>query len=411
MSSTLGSAVEFMELNNRFIARQAILDGQSQCIGYELLYRDANNRERAVFEDASQATMQVFDSAYLFGIEALCGESKAFVNCTRETLLSDFINVLQPARTVLEVLETISPDPDVLKACVRLKTSGYTIALDDFVPGEACNAFLPLADIVKIEMHTITPALVAFVLERISPGTKLLAERVETRDEFEIARALGFELFQGFYFCKPQVMATKELCPSRISNLRLLQATVNENLKYSELESIIKEDAALCFRLLRFVNSVEFCLRSSVQSIRHAFALMGERNTRRWALLTGTVMSADDKPRELLRCALLRAKLMELIAPCAACSEYEGFLLGLLSLMAVILDSPSIANRLEIPVTVSAALAGKQGRLHKLLEVVISYERSEWEECEALAKSLNLGEAELSIAYVQAIGWVSKIPV
>ncbi len=403
-------AVEFMEINNRFIARQAILDSQSQCIGYELLYRAAN-QERAVFDDAGQASLQVFDSAHLFGIEALCGKSKAFVNCTRETLLSDIINVLQPNHTVLEICESVPPDADLLKACARLKTSGYMLALDNFVPGETSNAFLALADIVKIEMRSVSPEVVAFVLERISLGTKLLAERVETRDEYDTARSLGFELFQGFYFCKPQVMATKELCPSRISNLRLLQATVNEGINYSELEAIIKQDAALCFRLLRFVNSVEFCLHSSVQSIRHAFALLGERNTRRWALLTGMVMSADDKPPELLRCALLRAKLMEIIAPQAACSEYEGFLLGLLSLMAVILDSPSIASRLEIPGTVSAALAGKEGRLHKLLEVVIRYERSEWEECEALAKSLKLGESELSTAYVQAIEWVSKIPV
>ena len=206
--------MEFMELNNRFIARQAILDCESQCIGYELLYRDAHNQDNAVFDDAGQASIQVFDSAYLFGIETLCGDSKAFVNCTRETLLSDFISVLQPARTVLEILETVCPDADVLKACVKLKTAGYTIALDDFVPSEASNALLPLADIVKIEMRSASPEVVAFALNSISPGAKLLAERVETREEYEIARRLGFELFQGFYFCKPQVMATKALTPS-----------------------------------------------------------------------------------------------------------------------------------------------------------------------------------------------------
>jgi EAL and modified HD-GYP domain-containing signal transduction protein len=397
-----------MELNNRFIARQAILDSESQCIGYELLYRNADT-DRAVFSDAGQASMQVFDSAYLFGIEALCGGLKAFVNCTIEVLASDFINVLQPMKTVLEIHGTSSPSPDLWKACERLRNSGYTLALDDFVPGKNSNAFLPLANIVKIEMSTISPELVAQIAK--SPSAKLLAKRVETKAQYETARALGFELFQGFYFCQPEVMATKELSPSRINSLRLLQATVNEELKFAELERIIKEDAALCFRLLRFINSVEFCLRSNVQSIRHALALLGERNTRRWALLTGTVMSADDKPRELLRCALLRAKLIELVAPCAECSEYEGFLLGLLSLMAVILDSPSIANRLEIPVRVSAALAGKDGRLRNLLEVVICYERSEWEQCEVLAKALNLSEAELSTAYVQAVGWVSKIPI
>jgi EAL and modified HD-GYP domain-containing signal transduction protein len=399
-----------MKLKNRFIARQAILDRQSHCIGYELLYRNADT-DRAIFDNAEQASMQVFDSAYLFGIEALCGQSKAFVNCTREVLTGDFINVLQPARTVLEILESVSPDLDLLKACARLRASGFMLALDDFILGGTTEVLLPLVDIVKIEIRSASPEVMTFIRDHIGPGTKLLAQRVETRDEYETARAIGFDLFQGFYFCKPEVMTTKELGPSKVNSLRLLQATVNEELKFSELEKIIKQDAALCFRFLRFINSVEFCLRSSVQSIRHALAMLGERNTRRWALLTCTVMAADDKPRELLRCALLRAKLIELVAPAAACSEYDGFLLGLLSLMAVILDAPLIASRLEIPAAVSAALAGKNGRLRKLLDVVISYERSEWEECEALAHTLNLGEAELSTAYIQAAEWVSTIPV
>jgi EAL and modified HD-GYP domain-containing signal transduction protein len=234
---------------------------------------------------------------------------------------------------------------------------------------------------------------------------------VETRDEYERALGLGFNLFQGFYFCQPQVMATKSLCPSRISSLRLLQATVNEELRFSELESIIKEDAALCYRLLRFINSLEFFQRSSVQSIGHALALLGERNTRRWALLTGTVLSAEDKPKELLRCALVRAKLTEIVAHFAKSSEYEGFLVGLLSLMAVVLDSSSFIGRLELPVNVSAALAGKDGRLRELLDLVINYERCEWKQCEVLARNLRIGEAELSTAYIQAVAWVSKIPI
>jgi EAL and modified HD-GYP domain-containing signal transduction protein len=398
-----------MDTNNRFIARQAILDTNSHCFGYELLYRNADT-DRAIFDDASQASMQVFDSAYLFGIEALCGESKAFVNCTQQVLTSDFINVLQPQRTVLEVQGTVSPDPDILKVCERLKSNGYMLALN-YSESDTCAAFLPVLDIVKVDMRLASPEVVNFLQDRINPATKLLAEKVETRDQHETARGLGFQLFQGFYFCQPQVMATKSLSPSRISSLRLLQATVNEELKFSDLETIIKEDAALCYRLLRFINSVEFCHRASVQSIRHALALLGERNTRRWALLTGTVLAADDQPKELLRCALLRAKLIELVAPYARCSEYEGFLVGLLSLMAVLLDSSAVIDRLEVPASVGAALAGRDGRLHELLEVVISYERSEWEKCEARAQKLHLGEAELSSAYLEAVAWVSKIPI
>ncbi len=398
-----------MNINNHFIARQAILDQKSHCIGYDLLFRNADV-DQAIIDDGGKASLQVFDSAHLFGFEALCGEGKAFVKCSRSVLTSDLINVLQPTRTVLEIVNTVAPDLDILESCKKLKDSGYMLALENFVPGEA-NAFLSLADIVKVETHQTSPELVAFILERTRSGTKLLAKHVETREEYETACALGFELFQGFYFCKPQLMAMRTLSPSRVSNLRLLQATLNEELEFSELETIIKQDPALCYRLLRFINSVEFGLHSSVQSIRHAFALLGERNIRRWILLTSAVTSGEDGPQELLRCALLRAKLMELIAPAARCVEYEGFLVGLLSLMAVILNSPSIATRLELPVTVSAALAGKPGRLGDILKVAIAYERSEWEECETIARTLKICEPELSAAYMKAVGWVSKIPL
>jgi EAL and modified HD-GYP domain-containing signal transduction protein len=190
-----------------------------------------------------------------------------------------------------------------------------------------------------------------------------------------------------------------------------LQATVNEKIEFTELEAIIKQDAALCFRLLSFINAAEFCHATHVQSIRHALSLLGEHKTRRWALLTSVVMMGDDKLAELLRCALLRARFLELIAPRAKCSEYEGFLVGLLSLIAVVTNSPSITSCLELPLNVNAALAGKQGRLSDLLKVAVHYERSEWGECEAIANTLKLGEAELSTAYVKSVGWVSKIPV
>jgi EAL and modified HD-GYP domain-containing signal transduction protein len=399
-----------MEFNNRFIARQAILDVHSNCIGYELLYRDSN-ADRAIFEDASQASIQVFDSAYLFGIDALCGELKAFVNCTQQVLCSDFVKVLQPGRTVLEIQGASSPDASVIRSCERLKAEGYSLALDDYREDGDSDNLLPLLDVVKVDAHTVSAELAKSLRRRLGAGGKLLAQKVETREQYDVMRGFGFELFQGFYFCQPQVMATPALSPSRISSIRLLQATVNEQLSFDDLEAVIKQDASLCYRLLRYINSVEFFHRASVQSIRHALALLGERNTRRWAVLTGTVLAADDKPRELLRSALLRARLMEVIAPCARCSEYEGFLVGLLSLMTVILDSKLAVDQLEIPVTVRGALAGKEGRLRDLLNAVISYERGEWARCEQQAAVLRLREPELSAAYLQAATWVSRIPI
>lgn len=399
-----------MKPNSRYIARQAILDAGSNCVGYELLYRDADV-ERAVFDDVDRASLQVFDSAYLFGINKLCGDLSAFINCSRDVLASDIINVLQPNRTVLEILETVEPDTEVLRACERLKMQGFTLALDDFVPNLNTYEFLPLVDIVKIDMQDLSPEVVSILQDRVTPGTKLLAERVETMEEYQKASDLGCELFQGFYFFKPQVMATNDLSPTRISSLRMLQSTMKEDLQFSELEEIVKQDAALCYRLLRFINSAEFCLRSSVQSVRHALALLGERNTRRWAMLTSMVVAGDDKSRELLRSALMRARMLEHVAPLAKCSEYEGFLVGLLSLMAAIFDSPKLADGLEVPLTVGAALAGKQVRLRKLLDLAESYERSEWRACEELAKELKLTEFEVSNAYLEAADWVSRIPI
>jgi len=398
------------EFNNRFIARQAILDRESNCLGYELLFRDSEEN-RAVFEDASQASIQVFDSAYLFGISSLCGESKAFINCTEQVLSSDFVRVLQPGRTVLEIVETVSAEPGLVKTCERLKAEGFAFALDDYTEDSPAAPFIGFVDFVKVEVERTSAELVKSLRTRMAPGAKLIAEKVETREQYEMMLGLGFELFQGFYFFEPQVMSTPSLTPARINSIRLLQATVNEKLNFNDLEAIIKQDPSLCYRLLRFINSVEFYHRSSVQSIRHALALLGERNTRRWALLTGTVLAADDKPRELRRSALLRAKLMETIAPFASCGEYEGFLVGLLSLMGALLDSSVVIDQLEIPVTVRAALSGKDGRLKDLLNVVTRYERGEWSECAKLAGTLRLGEIELSSAYVEAAGWVSRLPV
>lgn len=399
-----------MELTNRFIARQPILDKEAQSVGYELLFRDSDT-DHASFANAGQASLQVFDSAFLFGIDALCGELKAFINCTPEVLTSDFINMLPARRTVLEISGNTPPNSVVLEACDRLKRNGFLMALDNYVPDSPQEGFLPICDMVKVESSHMDPALVARVRGQVMPGTQLVAMKVETLADHERAKSLGFEMFQGFYFCVPQVMATKELGPSSVNCVRLLQATVNEELSFGELEAIIKEDPALCYRLLRFINSVEFCLRADVQSIRHALALLGERNARRWALLTGTAAGASDKPRELLRCALMRAKLLELVAPTARCSEYDGFLVGLLSLMEVMLGMPNITDRLETPTTVRAALHGKEVRLRKLLDLSIAYERSDWEACETIARGLNLSEAELSQAYMQAVTWVSKIPL
>ncbi len=400
-----------MTNNTRFIARQPILDTHLQCVGHELLYRDSVVN-RAQFSDPEQASLQTLESAYLFGMETLCGEGKAFINCTAALLTSDLLRVLPADRTVLEIPESVTPTPEVVRACNELRASGYQIALDGFIPADRSEGLVDCADILKADFRTTAPDVRAAIATRFKNKT-LLADKVETQEGFEEARGLGYSLFQGYFFHHPQVMATQEVSASRISHMRLLQAAMNEEFQLALLEKVIKEDAALCYRLLRFVNSAAFGLRSSVGSIRHALSLLGEKGTRRWVILTTTVMAADGQPTELLRCALHRARMGELLAPQAKYPEYEGFLLGLFSLAPAILgtDPGALVAQVELPARVSAALVGKEGRLKTLLSVVTSYERGNWGECEEAAASLSLTEHSVSAAYIESAQWLSQIPL
>ncbi len=403
-----------MQLGTRFITRQAVLDATGNCIGYELLQGFESSEPRGLGSaDAGANAIRTFDASKS-DIEALRGITKAFVRCTPELLTSDLRQILPPESTVLELPVCVQPDSGAIQICKELRKAGYWLALDDLAIRQDFGPFLEHTNILKIDFRN-TPLSVRSDVGRKFRGVKLLlAHHVDTKPEYEEACRHGYGLFQGFFFCQPpQAVSNRKLSPSQVTSMRLLRATANEELEFSEIERIIKEDPALCFRLLQFLNSAEFCLQSGVRSIRHALALLGERGIRRWVMLTGTVAANRDKPKELLRFALLRAKLAEALAPHAKCTEYEGFLVGLFSLMPAILelDVASLLQNIDVPVTVRGALTGKEGRLTSLLQVLSCYEQGQWLECATHARGLGLDEGELGDAYVKAVQWSMSLPI
>ena len=236
----------------RFVARQPILDRAQKVFGYELLFRNGIEDYFSA-GDAEVAARSTLDSSLLFGLNTLCHNSRAFVNCTHEMLLKDLVTLLPPSQTVVEILETVEPDDRVTAACKRLKAAGYLIALDDFAPDDPRAILSDFADIVKVDIRATKMEERVRIMRRFgSPKCKMLAEKLETPHEFYQARDMGFAYFQGYFFCRPEVVIGREVPASRVRYVQLLEMVSRPEIEMRELEKLLKQEAAICYRLLRY---------------------------------------------------------------------------------------------------------------------------------------------------------------
>ena len=275
----------------RFVARQPILTGEEKVFGYELLFRDGVE-DFFRHPDPDAASRSTLDSSMLMGLDMLCDGRRAFINCTREVLLKEYVTLLPPAQTVVEVLESVPADDLVVAACQRLKEAGYLVALDDFCPDDPRERLIELADIVKVELDCTTPEQRVAMIKRYGPWRcRMLAEKVETREQFLAAGKAGFVYFQGYFFRRPEVMQAREIPANRMNYVRMLQAVSRPELNVREIENVLKSEASLCYRLLRYMNSAAFAFSSEIHSVRHALSILGEREVRRWVRLVATLGS------------------------------------------------------------------------------------------------------------------------
>lgn len=392
----------------RFVARQPIFDRSQKVLGYELLFRDGV--EDYFTGEVEHAARSTLDTSLVLGLDRLCDGRRAFINCTAAVLLKDLVTLLPPHQTVVEVLETVEPDERVIAAIQRLKNQGYEIALDDYSLNDPRAVLADEADIIKVDIRATTSADRSTLVVRHRHHCEMLAEKVETQQEFRAAFDMGFSQFQGFFFQRPEVLTVKHVPAHRLTFLRLLEMVSRPDLDMNALEGVFKQDATACYRLLRYLNSPAFGFRNEIRSIRHALAMLGDRELRRWVRLLVTLTASSDKSPELVISALTRARFCELISQQL---HHKGdlFLMGLLSLMDAILEVSidTILEQLPVDHETKAVLSSQPSSLRPLYQLVLAQESGEWDQCSQLAQQLCLPEEQVSKAWWQAVDWAQHI--
>lgn len=397
----------------KYLARQPILNRARQLFAYELLFR--NSPQNSCEElDLELASTSAIDTSFLIGFQKIAAGRLMFINCPREFLLRDYVSLFRPESVVVEILETIQPDQDIVEACRRLKQAGYQIALDDFVDSPAWAPLVALADIIKVDFRLTHPAEQAALVRRFANANlRMLAEKVETQEEFAAATQMGYSLFQGYFFCRPEMLRHRSLPSFKLAYLDLLRAATAPEFDIQELALKIKHEPSLTFRLLRYLNSAVFGLRAEIHSVAHGLSLLGERELRKWIAVVSVGVLADGKPDELMIVPLVRGRFCELLAPVAGMAGHGNdlFLMGLLSVMDAVLDQPLESILADLPVRgeIKEALLARTGLYRQLLEIAIAHERGDWESVAALVSAGGMKEDRVSELYVSAVDWSTAL--
>ncbi|WP_273049930.1 HDOD domain-containing protein [Pseudoalteromonas sp.] len=396
-----------------YAARQPILNRNKELIGYELLFRDGVDN---VFPniDGDEATTRLIEgSQFNFGLEDLTDNKPAYINFTLETLLKGYPTILGKDAIVVEILETIQPGKRLLAIVKDLKGKGYTLALDDYTHQPVWRHFYPFIDIIKIDFLTLDTDNIHDIIADLKqyPHIKLLAEKVETHEMYNLALELGFDYFQGFFFSKPEMVQSKALPPSEMALAELLYETSSVEINLQKITGVFERDVNLSYKLLRYSNSAAFAKRAEVNTIKQALIILGANEIKKLLSLLFAAQVSADKPVELLRLSLTRARFAELLAISHGQFKDTGmaFLTGMMSLMDAILDQSmeSVMSKLPLSDEIKAALLKNEGLLAKYLNLVKYYEQANWSAANEMTKELNLG-GKVPDAYHEALGWVSE---
>ncbi len=397
-----------------FIARQPIFDRDLAVYGYELLFRNgAENFFRPV--DGNFATQSLIsDAVHLHKVESITEGRRCFINFTRDSLLSELYAVLPASATVVEVLETVEMSPEVIEACCRLRERGFTLALDDYVLNPGFNELLPFIDILKVEFPALTQDQHAEILQLSTTHRFLiLAEKVETQEQFLNAKSLGYHLFQGYFFCRPSILKTKRIPESKAQSLRLLQLVNQPDFEIQKIEELIRSDVGMSFKLLRYMNSPVFGQKTSVQSVRQAVTTLGQTALRKWVSLLTVNALSDNKPHELANTSLIRARFCEL------CGENmldrsrsaDCFTSGLFSLLDAMLDQPieTLIKEINLPKNAQSALLGEKSEVTDILMLSEAMEKADWEMISRFAQQYQIPEETLFLWKQECVEWVQTL--
>ncbi len=397
-----------------YMARQPILDANKNLYGYELLFRDgiANSFPNI---NADEATSKLITEHHLLmGVEKITGGQQAFINFSADTLIHHFPTSIDPKSMVIEILETVPISSELLTACRELHRMGYRLALDDHDFEPKWDIFLPYVSVIKVDVQQFNLLQISKYLSRIRhhPVT-LLAEKVETANEFEKLRQMGFDLFQGYFFARPEMLKHKKIASSKLNLLLLIAEASKLELDFEKLSAIVERDLGLSYKLLRFVNSASFARDKPIGSLKHAMIYMGEAELKKFIALLALANLSEDDGSELLKMSIVRARFCDLVAELNQDQNNppSAFLTGLFSLVDALLEQPlaQLLDDLPILPEIKQALLQHSGQLGKYLKLAQAFEQADWTLQQQLSGQTLNRPQDLSPLYLQAVSWAEGL--
>jgi EAL and modified HD-GYP domain-containing signal transduction protein len=390
------------------MVRQPIFDASMKVFAYDLFFRAGVESFFQEYNNDEATSSLISNSFFSTGIGNITGGNRAVINFTRKILLQDYAHVLPSDKLVVEINDDIRPDSELLDSLSKLKEEGYTIALTRFDVSALKDPLVDLASMIKIDFKKSTPIKQQFFARRLMPlGIKLVADGIESYEEYHAAKQKGYSLFQGGFFCKPTVVEGARIPESKLSKMRLLHEVNQADLDFQHATEIIKHDVALSYKLLRYTNSAYFGLQHQVTNIKQALLILGQKNLRKWASLMTVASLGDDKPSALLVTAIVRARLCELLAERLRMKPRgdDLFLMGMLSTIDALLDRPmeEAIEEISLASDVKDALLGEQGTLRNILDLVLAHEVGEWDRFEELGLALDIETTCIPEMHMEAV--------
>ncbi|MGL1932336.1 MAG: EAL domain-containing protein [Desulfotalea sp.] len=395
-----------------FVARQPIFDKKKKIYAYELLFRNSDTNGFPDIDGDTATTSLLSSSFFTVGIDKIGAGKLVFINFTEDLLLKGTPSLFPQDKLVVEILEDVMPTKAIVDCCKELKKKGYILALDDFVYSKKFDELLQLADIVKVDFILTSLADVETMVKDLKPyGCRLLAEKVETYEEFNKALELGFELFQGYFFSKPEILKNKDLSSSQINMMQLIsEVNTNDYFDVTKLEKLVSTDISVSYKLLNYLNSSHFSRVQPLTSIRQAISFLGFDDFNRFITLIAASGLAEDKPGELIRASIIRARFMELMAKELDLDGGEMFLLGLFSMIDAILDQALRKTLKKMPLSenINEALLSRSGNLFNFLRLVETYEKGNKVAFKFALKKVGISDDRISELYLEALEWTDS---
>jgi len=396
-----------------YVARQPIFNKNKRLYGYELLFRDGLSNAFPDIDGDTATSKLLSNSFFSIGMNQLTSGKTAFINFPQSLLLKKIPMMFPSEKMIVEVLEDVDPTEQVISACNDIAKAGYSLALDDFVFKNKMQPLIELADIIKIDFMLTPIDEIQKIVNRFEgKNIKLLAEKIETYEEFENALSMGFLYFQGYFFSKPEIISGKEIAASKITLLQIVGEANKKDCSFEKLEKLINRDVSISYKLLRYINSAFFKRVCEISSIKHAIVLLGEMEVKRFISMVATAELASDKPDELVRASIIRARMCELLGLHShnGADISELFLMGLFSLIDAMLDNnmEDIMQSLPLSKNIKQALLEEKGDLADYLKLVSSYESANWETFSSIISNINVDEKKLPEFYQEAVSWADS---